>query len=154
MTVSRTVSVGSSSESWSTSPIRSRHSRVGLPGSTPSTHASPALRAVALEDLDRRRLAGAVRAEEPEDLAGRDLEVDAAHGLVVPVGLVQVADADDWLFAAVPCTRSHPMLAAARNLRIGADGPIADPTRSRPSRLWHTFEVLLPCSGHLEQQPF
>ena len=29
----------------------------------------------------RRRLAGAVRAEEPEDLARRDVEVDAAHGL-------------------------------------------------------------------------
>ena len=33
---------------------------------------------VALEDLDRRRLAGAVRAEQAEDLADGHLEVDAA----------------------------------------------------------------------------
>src|SRR5216684_380474 len=48
--------------------------------------------AVPLEDLDRRRLAGAVGAEEAEDLADGDVEVDAPHGLVVPVGLVQVAN--------------------------------------------------------------
>ena len=35
-------------------------------------------RAEALEDLDRRRLAGAVRPEEGEDLAALDLEVDPA----------------------------------------------------------------------------
>ena len=33
------------------------------------------------EHPQRRRLAGAVRAEEAEDLAGRDREVDAADGL-------------------------------------------------------------------------
>ena len=33
------------------------------------------------EHAQRRRLAGAVGAEEAEDLAGADLEVDAAHGL-------------------------------------------------------------------------
>ena len=54
----------------------------GWPGSTPSTETSPpSALAVALEDLDRRRLAGAVGAEEAEDLAGGDLEVDAAHRL-------------------------------------------------------------------------
>ena len=36
---------------------------------------------VALEDLDGRRLAGAVRAEQAEDLARRHLEVDSAHRL-------------------------------------------------------------------------
>ena len=49
---------------------------------------------VALEDLDRRRLAGAVRAEQAEHLARRDLEVDAAHGLDPVVGLPQAADGD------------------------------------------------------------
>ncbi len=49
---------------------------------------------VALEDLDRRRLAGAVRAEQAEDLAGRDLEVDPAHRLDAVVRLAQAADGD------------------------------------------------------------
>ena len=51
-------------------------------------------RAVALEHLDRRRLAGAVRSEQAEDLALLDLEVDPADGLDLPVGLVQVVDGD------------------------------------------------------------
>src|SRR4051794_23915682 len=45
---------------------------------------------VALEHLDGRRLAGAVGAEEPEDLAAGDLEVHAAHRLVAAVGLAQL----------------------------------------------------------------
>ena len=32
------------------------------------------------QDLDERRLAGPVRAEQPEELAGRDLEIDAIEG--------------------------------------------------------------------------
>ncbi len=50
--------------------------------------------AVALEDLDGRRLAGAVRAEEPEDLACGHLEADPAERLDAAVRLAQVADAD------------------------------------------------------------
>ena len=50
--------------------------------------------AVALEDLDRRRLAGAVRAEQAEDLAGRDLEVDPAHRLDAVVRLAQADHGD------------------------------------------------------------
>ena len=50
--------------------------------------------AVALEDLDGRRLAGAVRAEQAEDLARLDLEVDPAQRLVRPVRLPQAADGD------------------------------------------------------------
>ena len=41
------------------------------------------------EHRDRRRLAGAVGAEEAEDLARRDLEVDAAHRLDLAVALVR-----------------------------------------------------------------
>jgi hypothetical protein len=41
--------------------------------------------AVALEDLDRRRLARAVRTEQAEDLALGNLEADPAHGLVLPI---------------------------------------------------------------------
>ena len=50
--------------------------------------------AVALEDLDRRRLARAVGPEQPEDLAAAHLEVDAADGLALLVGLVEVLHLD------------------------------------------------------------
>ncbi len=50
--------------------------------------------AVALEDLDGRRLARAVRAEEAEDLAALDVEVDPAHRLERAVRLAQAADGD------------------------------------------------------------
>ena len=50
--------------------------------------------AVALEDLDRRRLAGAVRPEQPEHLAFVDREVDPPDRLEVPVGLAKAADLD------------------------------------------------------------
>ena len=78
-------------------PTRSRSARGAALGVV-AEHGDDAARAgaVALEDLDGRRLAGAVGAEQAEDLAGGDLEVDAAHGLMVAVGLVQVADEDRW----------------------------------------------------------
>src|SRR6476646_9890904 len=50
--------------------------------------------AIALEDLDRRRLAGTVRPEEGDDLAARDVEVDPPDCLVARVGLPQAAYAD------------------------------------------------------------
>src|SRR5262249_34577547 len=50
--------------------------------------------AVPLEDLDRRRLAGTVRAEQPEHLAGCDLEVDAAERLVGAVALPESGHAN------------------------------------------------------------
>ena len=40
-----------------------------------------------LEDLDRRGLAGAVRTEHAEALAGPDLEIEAGHGDDVAVSL-------------------------------------------------------------------
>ena len=50
--------------------MRSRSSRGRCCGSRPSTETMPLVRvAVALEDLDGRRLAGAVGPEQPEDLA-------------------------------------------------------------------------------------
>ena len=49
---------------------------------------------VPLEDLDGRRLPGAVGTEEREHLAVPDLEVDPAHDLLVAVGLAQPADVD------------------------------------------------------------
>jgi hypothetical protein len=52
-------------------------------------------RAQALEDLDRRRLAGAVGAEQAEDLAAVDAEGDAVYGVQLSVGLAQLVDGDD-----------------------------------------------------------
>ena len=51
--------------------------------------------AEALQDLDRRGLAGAVRPQQAEDLAAGDVEVDAVHRDEVAVVLDQAADADD-----------------------------------------------------------
>ncbi len=48
--------------------------------------------AVTLEDLDGRRLAGAVRAEQGEDLTPAHIEVDVVHGQVVAVTLGEAAD--------------------------------------------------------------
>ena len=76
-------------------PTCSRSSRGPPAGSMPSTRASPPVAGpVALEDLDGRRLAGPVRAEQAEHLAARDLEADAAHRLDLAVGLAQVAHLD------------------------------------------------------------
>src|SRR5581483_1886315 len=82
-------------------------------------HVAVAALAKALEDLDRRRLPGAVRAEEGEDLSAVDLEVDAGDGVQVAVALAQPADADDhvvhrltlaqWVLVA---DRSRPSLLA------------------------------------------
>jgi uncharacterized protein (DUF2141 family) len=56
-------------------------------------------RAEALEDLDRRRLARAVRPEEGEDLAALHLEVDPGDRVQVAVALLQPANGDDRLHA-------------------------------------------------------
>src|SRR4051794_36415845 len=56
-----------------------------------------AARPVALQDLHRGRLSGAVRPQEGEDLGARDLEVDAANRLQLAVGLAQATHADHWL---------------------------------------------------------
>ena len=101
-------------ELCSTMPTRSRRSRSRAAGSWPSTRdVAAAAAAVALEDLDRRRLARAVGPEQPEDLAAAHLEVDAAHGLVLAVGLVEVA---------APRSRSRghhgKIVAAANALRL------------------------------------
>src|SRR6476469_2560968 len=79
------------SDCWSTTPIRCLKSGPGLCGSWPSTLTAPA---VTLEDLDGRRLPGAVGAEEAEHLALLDLEIDAANRLEISVRLAQAANGD------------------------------------------------------------
>ena len=84
------VRSGSRPLSWRTIPIRSRRpTLVALGVGAEHLDLAAAARPVALEDLDDRRLAGAVRAEQPEDGAARDLEVDPPNRLVVAVGLSQ-----------------------------------------------------------------
>ena len=48
-----------------------------------------------LHALHRRGLAGAVRADQPEDLAVLDLERHVIDGDRLPVGLADAGDADD-----------------------------------------------------------
>ena len=70
--------------------MRSRSVRGELPGSCPRTDASLPSRSVALEDLDRRRLAGSIGAEQTEDLALGDLEANATERLYPIIGLPQI----------------------------------------------------------------
>src|SRR5204862_2795166 len=50
---------------------------------------------VALQDLDRRRLAGSVRAEQAEDLVRTELEVDTLQRFELAIRLRQAVNADD-----------------------------------------------------------
>ncbi len=65
---------------------------LGIPPEHP--HLAPGAAPVALEDLDRRGLAGPVRPEQAEHLPALDGEGDAAHGLHVAVRLAQVCHLD------------------------------------------------------------
>ena len=88
-------------------------------------HVAAVARPVALEDLDRRRLAGAVRAEEPEDLALGDLEAHAAQRLVGAVRLAQLVDGD----------RGHAAPASCRPAASSSDmAPAPSPTRGGDPR--------------------
>ena len=80
------------------------------------------------QHLDRRRLACAVRAQEPEELALADLEADAAHRLDLErasserarrraVGAVKVDCLDDGGHGATLATRWRPRRAVTRTLR-------------------------------------
>jgi hypothetical protein len=62
---------------------------------------APIRHAQTLDALQRRRLAGAVRSDEPEDLAVADVERDFVHGNGTAVGLAATRDANDYVFAAV-----------------------------------------------------
>jgi hypothetical protein len=54
----------------------------------------------AARDLDERRLAGAVRSEESDELAFFDREVDAAEGFDAAVSFDETADFESWRHAA------------------------------------------------------
>ena len=54
------------------------------------------------EDLDQRRLAGAIVADQADDLAAVDVQVDAAERIDAAVGLRDVAQFDEALAHAHP----------------------------------------------------
>src|SRR6185503_783517 len=71
---------------------------VGLPVEAEHFYFACVARREALADLDRRRLAGAVRAEQAEAFAGLHLEVEAVHGDDVLERLTKIADAEHRLW--------------------------------------------------------
>ena len=80
---------------WSTIPIRSRSSRERCCGSWPSTETMP----LVLVRYPSRIstvvvLPAPLGPEQSEDLARRDLEIEPAHGVMVAVALVKIADED------------------------------------------------------------
>ena len=102
-------------------------------------HLARVARAVALEDLDGRRLPGAVRAEQPEDLALLDLEVDALDRCERAVRLPQAADGD----------RLHAVLQldddVARTVGNGGSGPSVNAATAWPqSGWWPTTSTVSP----------
>ena len=73
------------------------------------------------QDADRGGLAGAVRPEEAEQLAGRDVEADAVHGARLAVDLDEVVDFDDrGVFHSGHHGRVMPVWASGRSIR----GPV------------------------------
>ena len=76
------------------------------------------------EHADGRRLAGAVGPEQSERLAGRDLEVDALHGLDSPrVGLAKIAHVDRWMVG-----HESPPVSSGRHIdRSGFVNGVTDP---------------------------
>ena len=92
----RTVSKASIASSCGTSPMRSRAARYSFCVSWPSTSTVPEVGPDdAADDADERSLAGAVRTEQREDLAGPDVERHALQRVLpVGVGLGEVRDRD------------------------------------------------------------
>src|SRR5579862_2109104 len=78
------------------------------------------------QDADRRRLPGAVRAEEAEDLARVDLERDAVDGvhLGLRVALDEVLDADETHASTVPVSSVRPRVGVICGVRGDVRGPV------------------------------
>ena len=108
--------------------MRSRNARSRRAGSWPSTSTLAGVgAAVALEDLDERRLAGAVGTEQGEQLAAADREVDAVERLHGAVGLAHAADLDGGLGVDKGGCHARQHADCARRLVIGAGVEPAPP---------------------------
>ena len=93
--VSRGWARGSMPPPWSISPTRARSARPPVAGSTPRTRAVPPSAApVALDDLDRGRLARAVRSEQRDEFPAADRQRDAVEDGPRPVALDQPVNDD------------------------------------------------------------
>jgi TfoX/Sxy family transcriptional regulator of competence genes len=84
-------------------------------------HVAPAAAPEPFEDLDCRRLPGPVRAEECEDLAARNGEVDSRDRLDATVCLPQTPDADDGVCAAAQLVVTAAPQVGQRNGRRAAN---------------------------------
>src|SRR4051812_11705451 len=91
-----------------------------------------AARAVALEDLDRRRLAGAVRAEQAEHLTAAHGYVDPAHRLELAVALAQRVNLDRRRVAHGSIISASPRDSRRRARARGSTS--ARPASASPSR--------------------
>jgi hypothetical protein len=114
----------------------------------------------AVDDLDQRRLARAVLAEERVDLAGRHVEGDVGIGLHARIGLRDAADVEERRHADVPRVRRSPHPAAAGAVRGVCDGraPAPDaatggsmpPAAAPPGGVWKragTAGTMRPIGG-------
>ena len=100
-------------------------------GSTPSTgHGAAVALPVALEDLDRGRLAGAVRPEEAEDLALLDGEADPRNRLVGAVALAELVHLESAhavsSSSTIPATGKPGSRPTERERDLGAVGLMTD----------------------------
>ena len=105
----------STAENWPVTPMTARTASASRATSWPAICASPPSAAMQRrQDLDGRRLAGAVRAEQGEDRALGDVEVDAVEDDLLAVGLAQADGADGRSGARWPsCRTSRPNAAGA-----------------------------------------
>ena len=85
------------------------------------------------EHADRRRLAGAVRAEEAEDAAARDVEADLVHGGEVAEPAGDVAHRDDGV-AAHAAHAARPAASLRSTNTSSSDGAIGSTSTEPASR--------------------
>ena len=111
-------------DSWSWQPTLPRSCSGWASGSTPEdAHPAAVGPTQSFEALDRGRLAGAVRAEQAEDLAAAHLERHVVDGDRRAVGLVQVLDGDDRLGSQPSLAGSGSLASQDRGLRrVGTGG--------------------------------
>ena len=115
---SRPVSSGSSAASWSAAPIAARTCGPSLTTSKPATRRrAGGRRQERGQHVHGRRLAGAVRAEEAVDLAGRDGEVD-------PVDRAHVLELADEPLDLDPVVRLRCHVAMLVTLESDASGSL------------------------------
>ena len=111
--------------------------------SYPATTADPAVGAAQrAQHLDRRRLARAVGAEEPEDLARLDLERDLVHGGQLAVTLDEADDRDRGR------RRGVPVSLAVESLMTPMITPFCRLTTARNGRFQTTERVGFPFGCH------